>query len=137
MSTKIEEILLTGSFILLNFILFFYLDKFGLNYSISFGAIPYLLWLLPFWFAYILLITIFNWHFFCNILKNHNILSYYLCYCGWIAYCYAIGIAVYLLSEGYYMHYLLEYLWNMFPLSIIAIIISLTIAYMRKHKLFI
>lgn len=130
MKKYFNEMLLVGAFMLIVFKCLIWLD------AISFDVFPFMMIFFKIACCYLILAAIFRLKWFSLLLKEYHQTSYYLKSVGWIVYAYIIGYFVYV-SADIVSKNIIEKLWNDYPLSEIAICISLVVAWIHKHPRFL
>lgn len=132
-----DEILLCGALFLIFFKTVFYFDNYVLadsslaQYSSNLLESAILLFVL-----YIAIVVFFGVRFISRRVK-HISLAYYMKSIGWIPYAYLIGGILYFSGQTLINQYTVEKYWNTYFISEICIVISLLMAWIRKHPRFL
>ncbi len=132
-----DELLLCGALFLIFFKTVFYFDNYVLADSSLARYSSNLLESIVLLFGlYVAIVVFWGIRFISRRIKNIS-LAYYMKSIGWIPYAYFIGGILYLSGQTLINQYTIEKYWNTYFISEISIIISLLIAWIRKHPRFL
>ena len=132
-----DELLLCGALFLIFFKTVFYFDNYVLaDSSLARYSSNLLENIILLFGLYVGIVVFFGIRFISRRIKCIS-LAYYMKSIGWIPYAYFIGGILYLSNQMFVNQYIAAKYWNTYFISEICIVISLLIAWIRKHPRFL
>jgi predicted MFS family arabinose efflux permease len=132
-----NELLLLGAVVLLVFKAAFYFDNYVFENSFLADYTGNLIEnTVLFFVLYLGIAVLFGVRLISRLVTN-NSAGYYMKAIGWIAYAYLFGAIWYLNSQDFIIRYFTDNCWDFYPISEICIVVSLLIAWVRRHPKFL